>query len=138
MKDTPKKVADKEKYFHYNTDGHWKRNCLLYLESLKTKNGDKPSEDMLVESNLMIFSISSWVLDSNFSIHICTSMQDLVDSRGLRHGEMIFRIDNGVRIAAEAIGTYPLRLPSDFRLMLKYCYYVLVASQNLIFVSILA
>ena len=51
---------------------------------------------------------------------------------------MDFRIDNGVKVAAEAIDTYPLRLPSSVRLDLKDCYYVPVASQNLIFMSMLA
>ena len=52
-------------------------------------------------------------------------MQDLVDSRGLRNGEMILQIDNGERVATEAIGTYLLRLPSDLD-----CYFVPVASRN--------
>ena len=51
---------------------------------------------------------------------------------------MILRIDNGAKIIAEAVGTYPLRLSSGVRLDLKDCYYVPVASQNLIFVSVLA
>ena len=32
-----KKAADKEKYFHYNTDDHWKWNCPTYLATLKNK-----------------------------------------------------------------------------------------------------
>ncbi|XP_073099946.1 uncharacterized protein [Elaeis guineensis] len=38
-----KKVAEKGKCFHYNNNGHWKRNCLAYLTSLKNKDGT-PSE----------------------------------------------------------------------------------------------
>ena len=75
-KDTPKKAIDKEKYFHCQNDGHWKRNYPPNLESLKTKKDDKPSEHMLiVESNLTISSTSSWILDSDSSTHICTSRQ---------------------------------------------------------------
>ena len=51
---------------------------------------------------------------------------------------MILRVGNGAKVAAEVVGTYPLRLPSDVRLNLKDCYYVSVASQNLIFMSVLA
>ena len=51
---------------------------------------------------------------------------------------MILQISNGARVATEAIGTYPLWLSSDFRLILKDCYYIPVASQNLIFISVLA
>ena len=50
---------------------------------------------------------------------------------------MILRIGNGAKIAAEAIGIYPLRLLSAVRLDLKDCYYISVASQNLIFVFVL-
>ena len=51
---------------------------------------------------------------------------------------MILRVGNEAKIAAEAIGTYLLRLLSGVRLDLKDCYYVPVASRNLIFVSVLA
>ena len=51
---------------------------------------------------------------------------------------MILRVDNRAKIATETIATYPLQLPSDIRLDLKDYYYVPVASQNLIFVSMLA
>ena len=51
---------------------------------------------------------------------------------------MIFQVNNGAKVAAEAVGTYPLRLPSDVRLDLKDCYYISVASQNLISMSVLA
>ena len=51
---------------------------------------------------------------------------------------MIPRIDNGAKVTTEAIGTYPLRLPSGVRLDLKDCYYVSVASHNLIFMPVLA
>ena len=63
------KVAEaKEKYFHYHAEGHWRRNCSKYLESLKTKKDDKSSEGMLViQSNLTVSSTSSWVLDPGSS-----------------------------------------------------------------------
>ena len=50
---------------------------------------------------------------------------------------MILQIGNRTRIAAEVVGTYPFRLSLGFRLVLKDCYYVSVASQNLIFISVL-
>ena len=86
----------------------------------------------------MISSASSWVLDSDFSAHLCTFMQGLEDSRRLRDGEMILRIKNGASIATVALGTYPLQLPSGLDLVLKDCYYVPATSRNLIFVSCLA
>ena len=77
-KDTPKKAIDKEKYFHCNADGYWRRNCLQYLESLKNKKGDVPMEGMstmlIIESNLTNSSTSNWVLDFSSTTHICTLM----------------------------------------------------------------
>ena len=74
-KEVPNKAKAKEKYFHYHAEDHWRRNCQIYLKSLKIKKDDKPSEGMLViKSNLMIFSTSNWVLDSDSSAHIYTSM----------------------------------------------------------------
>ena len=137
MKDVPKKAKAKKKYFHCDADSHQKRNCPLYLESLKTKKGDKSLESMLIiESNLIISSTSSWMSDSGLSAYIYTSMQGLIESRRLREGDIILRINNETKVAAEAVDTYPLRLSSDFRLDLKDCYFIPVASQNLISISI--
>ena len=54
------KAEAKGKCFYCHAEGHWRRNCSKYLESLKTKKSDKHSEGMLViESNLTISSTSS-------------------------------------------------------------------------------
>lgn len=62
-----KKVVDKEKYFHYNIDSHWKRNCPIYLEFLKMKKDDTPSKGManllVIKINLIIFSTSNWIIE---------------------------------------------------------------------------
>ena len=74
-KDGPKAAKARGKYFHCHAEGHWRRNCPKYLESLKIKKRDKPFEGMLViESNLMISSTSNCVLDFGLSAHICPSM----------------------------------------------------------------
>ena len=78
------------------------------------------------------------MLDSGSSAHLCTSMQDLEESRRLRDGEMILRIGNGARVTAVAVETYPLRLSLGLDLVLRDCYYVPAASRNLISVSHLA
>ncbi len=50
--------VDKEKCFHYQKDGHWKRNCPEYLELVKNKKA-RPSEGIAV----------SCFLDSNIAYH---------------------------------------------------------------------
>ncbi|KAL5810855.1 hypothetical protein ACOSQ4_027423 [Xanthoceras sorbifolium] len=37
----PKTDKSKGKYFHCEKVGHWKRNCLKYLEELATKKKEK-------------------------------------------------------------------------------------------------
>ena len=93
---------------------------------------------LIIESNPTISSISSWILDSGSSTYICTSMYGLIENKRLRQDDMILRIDNGTKIIVKAIRTHPLWLPSGFRLDLKDCYFVPVASWNLIAISVLA
>ncbi len=98
-----KKADDKGKCFHCNVDGHWKRNCPSYLESLKNKK-DTLSEGMLdllvIETNLTVSSTSSWVIDSGSSAHLCTTMQGLKESRRLAEGAVTLRIGNRARVVA--------------------------------------
>ncbi len=65
-------------------------------------------------------------------------MQDLKKSRRLTEGAVTLRVGNGARVAAVAVGTFPLHLPSGFSLILRDCYFVPSASRNLISVSCLA
>ena len=81
------------KYFHYDFDGHWKRNYPIYLESLKKKKkkDNAASEGMLdmlvIETNYTISFTFSWIMDFGSSDHLCTSIWGLEKSRRLREGE---------------------------------------------------
>ena len=44
--------------------------------------------------------------------HICTNVQGLKRSRDLEKGEVDLRVGNGANVAALAVGTYVLTLPS--------------------------
>ena len=69
------KPNDKGKCFHCGKYGHWKRNCKDYLNSLKVKPKENPSEGMLIiETNISIIHSTSWILDSATTTHICMSM----------------------------------------------------------------
>ena len=65
-------------------------------------------------------------------------MQGHEKVRGLREDKITLSIGNEAKIAAVAVGIYPLWLLLEINLILKDCYYVLVASRNLIFISVLA
>ncbi|GAV90310.1 hypothetical protein CFOL_v3_33719, partial [Cephalotus follicularis] len=95
--------------FHCGKDGQWKKNCKVYLASLK----DKPSEGMsnlcFVEVNLSINNSFSWVL---------------IRRRKLSKGEVDLRVGDGARVVALAVGTVHLPLSSGRVLELKYCFYV--------------
>ena len=82
------------------------------MTTVKSRKKDGPSEGMfellVIETNLTIFSSSSWVLDSGSSAHLCTSMQGLEEVRGLREGKITLQVGNGAKVAAVAVGTYLL------------------------------
>ena len=61
-----------------------KLDCVLDqkmpIETLKSLR-DTPLEGIsdlhMIETNQMVSFTTSWVIDSSFSIHLCTSIQDL-------------------------------------------------------------
>ena len=65
--------------FHCHGKGHWKRNCKLYLESIKD-HGSKgtPAACTLVVYVTDIFLansyINSWIFDTGSVAHICNTM----------------------------------------------------------------
>ena len=59
-------------------------------------------------------------------------MQGLTKSRSVERGEVDFRIGNNARVAAVAVGTMQLYLPSGFVLELSNCYFVPSLSRNIL------
>ena len=132
------KPNDKGKCFHCGKDGHWKRNCKDYLNSLKVKPKENPSEGMLIiETNISIIHSTSWILDFAATTHICMSMQDLKGSRRLKQGEVSLRVGNGAMVAASAIGTFFLKMTSGHVISLNDCLFVPSAVRNIVSISCL-
>jgi hypothetical protein len=100
-----------EECFHCHKKGHWFRNCKKYSEEQKKKKESETSSD-------------SWVFDTESMIHICKLLQGLSLTRRFAKGELDVRVGNGVKVAAIAVGTFHLPLPSGLVLELNNCYYI--------------
>ena len=100
--------------FFCKEPGHWKRNCKLYQDDLKKQKGSETAASGIhvIELNISDSTFDSWVFDTGSGSHICTNVQGLKRSRSLARGEVYLRVGNGARVAALAIGTYELSLPS--------------------------
>jgi hypothetical protein len=108
-----------EECFHCKGKGHWKRNCKLYLESLK-KDGGKGTT---VAHTLVVYItdifltnsyINSWVFDIGSVAHICNTMQGMIRSRSVGKGEVDFCVGNNTRVAMLNVGMMQLHLLSGF------------------------
>ena len=103
-------IAKEGTCFHCGKIGDWKRNCPKYLED--KKNGVETSTSGIFVINLS--TSASWVLDTGCGSHICTKVQGLKNSRDLAKGEVDLRVGYGAKVAALAVGTFVLTLPSWF------------------------
>ena len=123
--------------FFCNDQGHWKRNCKLYLEDLKKMKSSEATTSGIYVIKVNMSTSASWVLDTGCGSHICVNVQGLRSSRSLAKGEVDLRVGNGARVVALAVGVYDLNLPSGLVFQLKNCYYVPAMSRNIISVSCL-
>ncbi|KAA0049669.1 gag/pol protein [Cucumis melo var. makuwa] len=72
------KVAIKDKCFHCNVDGHWKRNCPKYLAKKKENEGA--------------------------TNHVCSSLQKTSFFKQLEEDEMTLKVGRGDVISARVVG----------------------------------
>ena len=118
------KLPKKGVCFFYNKQGHWKRNCKLYLEDLKKKKSSEATTSGIYVIEVNLSTSTLWVLDTRCGSHICVNVQGLRSSRSLAKGKEDLRVGNGARVSALAIGVYDLTLPSGLVFQLNNCYYV--------------
>ncbi|KAL8115937.1 hypothetical protein AgCh_022435 [Apium graveolens] len=127
--------------FHRNKLGHWKRNCKVYLAELKKKKGSKTTASdsgmFMIEFNMSLGQISTWVLDTACSSHICNSLQGLKGSRTLEKDEVILRMGNGARVAAIYVGSFSLHMSTGKTIILNNCYYVPSIVRNIVSIPML-
>ena len=106
-----------------------------YLEDKKKESLTSTSGIYVIEVNIIRCPSNAWVLDTGAGAHICSNMQTLQGSRTLARGEVQFCVGNGARVAAIAVGTFPLIFPSGMVLELSKCYYVPTINKNIISMS---
>jgi hypothetical protein len=123
-----------EECFHYHKKGHWYRNYKKYLEEQKKKKGSETSTSGInvIEINIAVSSSDSWVFDTGLMIHACKSLQGLSPTRRLAKGELDIHVSNRAKVAAIAVSSYHLSLPSGLVLELNNCYCIPVLRKNII------
>ena len=109
-----KETTPKETCLCCGQFSHWKRNCKAYLESKKKVACVAPSSSGMYVIKVNTISPNNiWVYDTSCGSYIWIDMHCPRRSRKLKKGESDFPVGNGVRVAAAALWTYVLNLPSD-------------------------
>jgi hypothetical protein len=104
------------------------------LEEKKKKKGSETSASGInvIEINIVVSSSDSWVFDIGSMIHTCKLLQGLSLARIFAKSELDVHIGNGAKVAAIAVGTFHLPLPSGLVLELNNCYCILALCKNII------
>jgi hypothetical protein len=110
--------------------GHYQKNCIEFLKHLNKQGEDHAT--FVDESLFLIYSKSTWWIDSGATIHVVNSLQGFHTRWTFQRGERSIRVTNGVEAEVEAIGELSLELNNGFILRLYNVLYVLSLSRNLI------
>ena len=70
-------------FFFCNEQGHWKRNCKLYLEDMKKKKSSEATTSGIYVIEVNLSTSASWVSDTGRGSHICVNVQGLRSSRSI-------------------------------------------------------
>ena len=119
-------LLQRKRGFHCDVEGHWKRNCPLYLSELAAKKNTSnvPLSNLhVLEANVVKDLFSSWIIDSEATNHVCSSLQLLSSWRELKEGELTLTVGNGESISAKAVGEARLIIENKY-LFLNSVYFI--------------
>ncbi|GJY07802.1 retrotransposon protein, putative, ty1-copia subclass [Tanacetum coccineum] len=120
-------------------EGHWKRNCPLYLAELmkkkKTVGQNVSSTSGIYTIELFAFPKNSWVYDTGCGTHIYNTKQGLRGAKKLKRGSLYLYVGNGLRAEVEAIGSFDLVLPNGLIIVLDNCHYAPSITRGVVSVS---
>ncbi|GJY08226.1 retrotransposon protein, putative, ty1-copia subclass [Tanacetum coccineum] len=126
---------------HCKEEGHWKRNCPVYLAELMKKKKKTGGQNVASTSSgiytieLFAFPKNSWVYDTGCGTHICNTKQGLRGAKKLKRGSLYLYVGNGVRAEVEAIGSFDLVLPNGLIIVLDNCHYAPSITRGVVSVS---
>ena len=103
-------------YFQCGKEGHWKRNCKEYLESLKGKKKEHTDASASGIYTIEICSISCkslWVLYIGCGYHLCNDMQSLRNNKKVSRGQYGLLGDLDIRHLQSSLVTTTLACQVD-------------------------
>ena len=130
--------SNKDVCHHCKKTGHWKRNCPDYLKQKKENAPAAAPTGIFMMQKCFAITRNTWVLDTGSGTNICNMLQGLRNRRQVARGEMSLQVASGATVEATAVGSYHLRLPNNFILILNNCYFIENFICNIISVSALA
>jgi hypothetical protein len=103
------------------------------LKEQKKKKGSETSASGInvIEINIAVSSSDLWVFDIGSMIHTCKLLQGLSLTRRFAKGELDVRVGNGAKVAAIAVDTFHVSLPSRLVLELNNCYCIPALWKNI-------
>jgi hypothetical protein len=92
--------VDKDQCKCYKRRGHYQKNCIEFLKHLNKQGEDHAT--FVDESLFLIYSKSTWWIDSGATIYVANSLQRFHTRRTFQRGERSIRVANGVEAEVEA------------------------------------
>ncbi|GJW28481.1 retrotransposon protein, putative, ty1-copia subclass [Tanacetum coccineum] len=126
---------------HCKEEGHWKRNCPVYLPELMKKKKKTGGQNVTSTSlgiytiELFAFPKNSWVYDTGCGTRICNTKHGLRGAKKLKCGSLYLYVGNGVRAEVEAIGSFDLVLANGLIIVLDNCPYAPSITRGVVSVS---